>query len=413
MRPALSAHARPIALLAAGAVSWLAASLFLASAADDLARGAWYGPQQLAAVHLVGLGVLSSAIAAVLLHLGPSMSRAPILLGAWPGVLLIAGGWLLAMGLWRGVSALEAAGGSLAALGALGLATAIAGLWRARRDTWPEPLAGLSAGALWLVLVVVVGVLMVIERRHPFLGVDRSHLLGAHGAAAVLGWIGTSILGVGSRMAPMMLMAPPARLWLVRASLGVWQAGVVLLVIGLAVGARPPVVAGVAVLLAALSLWVAYLVQTLRRRMRAVGPAVPQFAVGIACLATSAVLVLAAPQSRAASAGLVLALVGFGGGVTMGHLQVLLPTMCWRIRFGGLRRRTGVVPPVAHLAPRALTGLSGGLFAASLALFGVGVAAGAPTVARIGGVLLLLSAVCVAAVVAVALLRRAPRVSPT
>ena len=71
------------------------------------------------------------------------------------------------MGLWRGVSALEAAGGSLAALGALGLAAAIAGLWRARRDTWPEPLAGLSAGALWLVLVVVVGVLMVIERRHP------------------------------------------------------------------------------------------------------------------------------------------------------------------------------------------------------------------------------------------------------
>lgn len=412
MRPALSAHGRPIALLAAGAVTWLAASILLAAAADDLARGAWYGPAQLAAVHLVGLGVLSSSIAAVLLHLGPSMSRAPILLGAWPGVLLLGGGWLLAMGLWRDVSVLEAAGGTLAALGGLGLAVAIAGLWRARRDTWPEPLAGLSAGALWLLLVVVVGVLMVIERRHPFLGVDRSHLLGAHGAAAVLGWIGTAILGVGSRMAPMMLMVPAERLWLARAALAAWQAGVALLVVGLALGARPPVVAGVAVLLAALALWAAYLAHTFRRRLRPPGPAVSQIGVGIACLVASGVVAIAAPASRAASTGLVLALVGFGGGVTMGHLQVLLPTMCWRIRFGGLRRRRGVVPPVAYLAPRALTAPAGGLFAASLALLGVGLVGGVPTVARVGGVLLVLSASCVVAVVAAALVRRAPTGAP-
>lgn len=411
-RPSLPAHGRPIALLAGVALSWFAASIFVAVAADDLARGAWYGPPQLAAAHLVGLGALSTAIAAVLLHLGPTMTRAPILFGIWPGALLLTGSWMLAMGLWRGVPPLEAVGGAFAALGGLGLAAAIGGLWRERRGTWSEPRYGLSAGAIWLVVVVVVGVLMVAERRHPFLGMDRSHLIAAHGAAAVLGWIGSSIVGVGSRMVPMMLMVPPQRLWRARAALAIWQAGVILLVIGLATGTRAGVIAGTLVLPAALVVWFGYLVDAFRRRQRPPGPAVPQVALGIACLVAAGVFVIAAPPGRAASAGLVLALVGFGGGVTTGHLQVLLPTMCWRVRFGGLRRRTGPVPPVAHLAPAGITRPAGMLFALSLALLGVGLAGALPTVATIGGAVLVASASCVVGVVAVALLRPPPRAEP-
>lgn len=407
-RPALSAHGRPIALLAGVALSWFAATIFVAVAADDLARGAWYGPPQLAAAHLVGLGALSTAIAAVLLHLGPTMTRAPILFGIWPGALLLTGSWMLAMGLWRDVAALEAVGGAFAALGGLGLAAAIVGLWRERRGTWSEPRFGLSAGAVWLVVVVVVGVLMVAERRHPFLGMDRSHLIGAHGAAAVLGWIGGSIIGVGSRMVPMMLMVPPQGLWRVRATLTMWHAGVILVVIGLATGTRAGIVAGTLVLSVALVVWFSYLVDAFRRRQRPPGPAVPQVALGIACLLAAGVFVVGAPTGRAASAGLVFALVGFGGGVTTGHLQVLLPTMCWRIRFGGLRRRTGPVPPVAHLAPAALTRPAGVLFAVSLTLLGVGLAGSLPTVATIGGVVLVVSAAFVVGVVAVALLRPPP-----
>lgn len=410
--PALSAHGRPVALLAGVALSWLTATIFVAVAADDLARGAWYGPPQLAAAHLVGLGALSTAIAAVLLHLGPTMTRAPILFGAWPGVLLLAGGWMLALGLWRDIPPLEAVGGGLAALGGLGLAAAIGGLWRERRGTWSEPRYGLSAGAIWLMMVIVVGVLMVAERRHPFLGIDRSHLIGAHGAAAVLGWIGSSILGVGSRMVPMMLMVPPQGLWRARGALAVWHAGVILVVIGLATGTRTGVVAGTLVLLAALVVWFGYLAEAFRRRQRPPGPAVPQVALGIACLVAAGIFAIVAPAGRAASAGLVLALVGFGGGVTTGHLQVLLPTMCWRIRFGGLRRRTGPVPPVAHLAPAALTRPAGVLFAVSLTLLGVGLAGALPSVATAGGLVMVISASFVVGVVAVALLRPPPRAEP-
>jgi hypothetical protein len=104
-----------VALLALASLAWLAGCVALAGAAGDLARGLWYTPAALLAVHLIGLGFLTTAIAGALLQLAPNMSdrRPPGGAGAglvtWAeaagGALLTAGiGWLLAgvVAVWVG-----------------------------------------------------------------------------------------------------------------------------------------------------------------------------------------------------------------------------------------------------------------------------------------------------------------------
>jgi hypothetical protein len=396
-----------IALLLVGSLAWVAGSAFLVGGADVLARGVWYDPDLLALAHLIGLGFLSVAIAGVLLHIAPAMSsRAPIG-GAWSGGLLATGAWLLAIGLWRDWTALEALGGGSASAGALLLVAGIARVWSGRRGTWPEAVAGLAVAAGWLTLVVVLGLLMVVERHSPFLGVDRGRLVATHAAVAVLGWVGGSVLAVGTRMAPMMLVAPVRRVWLARAALLAWHPGVALLALGLARGSRAAVDAGVALLVAGLLAFGAYLAVTAaRRRRRPQAPAV-HLALGLGGLMLAGGLELA-HADRTAPAALVLGLIGFGGGATAGHALLLLPTMCWRERFGGLRVGGGVAPPVSFLAPPWLAAIEVAGFVGGLALLVLGVLGASVLAATMGGALVMTSAIVTLAAMLWAILRPVP-----
>ncbi|WP_217914060.1 hypothetical protein [Miltoncostaea marina] len=396
---------RSAGLMALAALAWLAGCAVLAAAAGELADGRWYTPRLLAASHLVGLGFLTVTIAGALLHLAPNMSSRPPWGGRWPGLLIWLGAVALASGLGLGAGALEALGGLLLTAGVGGLLVAVAGLWRGRRGSWPEPLAGLVASALWLAGVLLLGLVMVADRRWDVWDVDRARLIGAHAVMATLGWAGGLIVAMATRMAPMMLIAPVRGVRAARAAIAGWHAGVALLVAGLVAGARPPALAGAALIVAAIGAFVVHVAGAARRGRRRPPPAVQHLAAGLAALVAAAVLVLALPAWRAAPAALLLALVGFAAGVTAGHILVMVPTMCWVARFGGLRRGGGTPPPVAHLAPAPLARAEGAAFAIGVALLASGTLAGSAGLARAGALALLVAAAGVVAAIAVAAVR--------
>ena len=392
-------------LLSLASLAWLAGCAALVPAAGDLARGIWYTPELLAAAHLIGLGFLTTAIAGALLHLAPNMSVRRPPGGALPGLLIWAGALVLAGGLWRGLPAAEAAGGTLLAAGIGWLLVGVAAIWHGRRGSWPEPLVGLVLASAWLAAVLVLGLLMIAERRWGFLGVDRTRLIGAHATMATLGWAGGLILAMATRMAPMLLIAPARRLGVARAALGVWHCGVVALTAAVITGTRAPALSGAAALALAVAGFAVYVADAARRRRRRPPAAVQHLLAGLGALLAAATLVLVLPASRAVPAALLLALVGFAAGVTAGHILIMVPTMCWMARFGGLRRGGWAPPPVAHLAPPLLGWCEGVSFAAGTGLLAAGVLTSSEPLALAGAATLAASAAGVVAAVAVAALR--------
>jgi len=401
-------RARPIALMAAGVVAWVGACAFLLAAAPQLASGNWLAPEALAAVHLTALAFVTVTIAGALIHLAPSMSLAQRLGGAWPGALVWVGGWALALGLWRTLAPLEAIGGALLLGGGVWLCGAIGAIWWRRRGSWPEPAAGLVVAAMWLLVVLGLGLAMVADRQHHFIGLPLAQLLAAHAAAGALGWIGGTALAVATRLAPMMLIAPVQRVWAARAALWLWHPGVALLVVGALRGERAWAFAGIGALLAALALFGAYLADAVRRRRRWPGAPAAHLVAGLLSLAAAGGLVLAGPVGQVAPAAVLLALVGFGAGVTAGHVLLMLPTLAWVARFGGLRRGGVPAPPVRHLHPLPLVVAEQALFAAGVSLVCLGMLANAHAPVVVGASLLLASALSALVIVAVALTRPPP-----
>jgi len=148
---------RSVGLIALGALAWLAGGALLIADADMLAAGRWYTPTLLAAAHLIGLGFLTTVIVGAVQHLAPNMSSRRLVGGRAVGVTLWGGAVILAVGLATGQAALEGIGGTVLSVGVVWLVVGVALMWRGRRGSWPEPLAGLALSTLWLAGVLVLG----------------------------------------------------------------------------------------------------------------------------------------------------------------------------------------------------------------------------------------------------------------
>jgi len=405
----------PVSLMGAAVAAQVAGAAVLVAVAPDLARGAWYGPEQLAAVHLLGLAFLTVAITAALLQLVPVLLRRPLgapLRSAVAGAALVAGAWALAVGLWASGDALTAVGGSLLVLGGgaivVDLVRALVGA--ARAGTLGAPGAGLAASTLWFALVLAAGALMAANRVHPFLEVDRTRLMAAHAAVAIVGWIGGTIVAIALRLAPMFALAHGHRPRVGVAALAAWHASVVPLALGLLLGVGALAAAGGILLLGACLTAAWFAVDVARHRRRRPEAPLVHLLVGLASAAAAVALMLAAwagdgDPYRAAIPAAVLALVGMGAGTTSGHLFKVVPMLVWTGRYAKQAGTPGA-PRLADLYPGPLAVAEQALFAAGLALLAGGVAAGSGPAARVGAALLLAAAVAVAAAVASTVMRR-------
>jgi hypothetical protein len=401
--------------MGAAAAAQVAGAAVVVAVAPALARGDWYGPAQLAAVHLLGLGFLTVAIAAALLQLVPVLLRRPLgapRRSAAAGAALVAGGWALAGGLWASHDGLTAVGGSLLVLGGgaivADLARAVAGA--ARAGTLGAPGAGLAASTVWFALVLAAGAAMAANRLHPFLEVDRTRLMAAHAVVAIVGWIGGTIVAIALRLAPMFALAHGHRPRVGAAALVAWHASVVPLALGLLLGVGALAAAGGLVLLGACAAAGWFAVDVARHRRRRPEAPLVHLLMGLASGAAAVALMLVAwagwgDPYRAAIPATILALVGMGAGTTSGHLFKVVPMLVWTGRYAA-RAGTPGAPRLADLYPASLAAAEQVLFAAGLVLLAGGAAAGSALAARSGAALLLAAAAAVATAVAVAVLRR-------
>lgn len=394
----------------ASLVAWLLAAGALVAAATEFAQDRVVTPDVLLAVHLVGLGFLPLAVAGAALHVLPTLLRtSPDPRLGWIGFAGLLAGPALAFGIAHGHDRLTAAGAVLVGTGALALAVQV-GLLVARAPRGRLLLAsrlGVGASTVHALLAFAVGPALYWSHWQPVLGVRHDRLVLIHLHLAVLGWLTLLIVTVGRTLVPMLSLAPaePVRRRPDEEAaivLGVWVG-----IAGLAVGSRPLVAAGGVVVLVALARVAAMLVRAARRsRIEGIEGPIAHVLAGVVFLAQAAVLgaVLVGGQTGARRLAVyaILLLVGWAAGVTLGHLGKLLSLSVWTWWPPGPR------PKQAELYPRRLWAAEAVLFAIGVEALAAGTLLGHAWLIRVGGIVLVASALAALAGAATTLRRVAP-----
>lgn len=408
---------RPVALpllrsyFALGLAGWTAAAGTAVAAAPDLAAGRPTAPLAVLAAHLVALGMLPLAVSGASFHLLPVMLRndlpsARVLRTALP---LLAGGYLLAPGLAFDLEPLVWVGAGLVAAGLTAvLSQVLALVVRAPRGRLlVTSRLGVSLSAFHAAAALVLGAFVFSGEGHPVAGVSHDRWILVHLHVALLGWLALLIMAVGRTLAPMLSGAPAAPPRSRPVEEVVLTAGLWLLVTGIALDALALVIAGAAVVAGVLGRFGALLARTSIRRRAPLEAPLAHLIAGGAFLVQATGLGLAAAAGadtrRLVTAYVVLLLVGWAGGVVLGHLGKLLSLSVWVWWPPGPR------PKQAALYPRRLWLGEAAVFAPAVQCLVLGAAVGSRTAATAGAAALAASAaLALAAVCATLLFARRP-----
>ena len=378
-----------------GLAGWLAGAVALLVAAPDLAARAPLGSASVLAAHLVALGFLPFAVTAASFHLLPVLLRNDVrhprrLQVALP---LLAGGFLVAPGVAFDRAALLWPGAALLTAGlALVLGELLGLVRRAPGDRMlVVSRTGVALSCFHVAAALVLGALVFSRGDDPVVGVVHERWLLVHLDLAVIGWLTLLIVTVGRTLAPMLVQAPtaPPRRYPVSElalTVGLW-----LLLAGIAAAWDAASAAGGCVILVTLALFARQLVRVARaRRMELEAPLVHLLA-GVLLLVQAAavgfaVLAGALSPHTGLSVYVVSLLVGWGAGVTLGHIGKLLALSIWVWWPPGPR------PKQASLYPRRLWLAEAAAFVVGVELVAAGVLVGSTGLARAGGAALVAAA---------------------
>ena len=378
-----------------GLAGWLAAAVALLAAAPDLAGRAPDASAPVLGAHLVALGFLPFAVTAASFHLLPVLLRNDVghprrVQVALP---LLAGGFLVAPGvafdrpalLWPGAALLTA-----------GLALVLGELFGlVRRAPGDRMLVvsrtGVALSCFHVAAALVLGALVFSRGDDSVAGVVHARWLLVHLDLAVIGWLTLLIVTVGRTLAPMLAQAPtaPARRYPVSElalAVGLW-----LLLAGIAASSDAATAAGGCVILVTLALFARQLVRVARTRRTGVEAPLAHLLAGVLFLLQAAavgfaVLAGALSPRTGLSVYVVCLLVGWGAGVTLGHIGKLLALSLWVWWPPGPR------PRQALLYSRRLWLAEAGVFVVGVELLATGVLAENTGLARGGGVALVAAA---------------------
>jgi hypothetical protein len=399
------------AFFGASLVGWLGAAAALLAAAPHLAAGDLGAAQPVLAAHLLALGFLPLAVTGAALHLLPVLLRNPLRgdRRLWTALPLLAlGAWLTAPGIAYDEPAVLWPGAGLLAGGFALVLVELGGLLvRAPRDrTLVAGRTGIALSLFHALAALCLGAVVFHHGDLPMLGAGHGRWLLVHLQLAVLGWLTLLILAVGRTLVPMLALAPAARprrapLEELTLTLGLW-----LLSAGLAADAPAAAASGGALIVLALGRFAGLVVRVGRtRRIEPEGPLLHLLA-GAAFLAQAAalgaaLLAGAGPQHRGLAAYVVLLLLGWAAGVTLGHQPKLLSLSIWVWWPPGPRPRQDA------LYPRRLAQLEAVVFAAGVEATAIGVYVGSGPAARAGAAVVAAAALLAAAAAAVVWQRRA------
>lgn len=388
--------------------SWLAATVTAIFAAGDLAHGQPLASAPVLAVHLVALGVLPFAVSGASFHLLPVMLRndLPSQRALWIALPLLAGGLLLATGLGRGAKPIAWVGAAMVTCGlAIVLVEVLTLVVRAPRGhVLVASRLGVTFSCAHVVAALCLGAL-IFSHDAPFAGLSYGRWLLIHLHVALLGWIALLIVTVGRNLGPMLARAPAAapRGWPLEELALV--AGLWLLLVGIGTRERTLTLIGASLAVLAIGRFAALMLRIARTRRGPLEAPLAHLLVGGFFLAQAAGFGLAAAagadSTHIVSGYVVLLLVGWAGGVVLGHLGKLLSLSVWVWWPPGPR------PKQAELYPRRL-GLGEAItFAIGVESLAVGVFVGSVAAARTGAGILCASAVLTAAGAALTWRRRA------
>jgi hypothetical protein len=345
----------------------------------------------LLAVHLVGLGFLPLAVTGAALHVLPTLLRNDASRSrGWAALPLLCAGPVLAYGIahdhdrltWVAAAA-ETAGFAVVAWEIVTLVV------RAPHDRM------LLASRLGVLLstfnaaaALAVGAGLADRGFRPLLGIPHDRAIGIHLNLAVLGWLTLLIVTVGRTLTPMLSLAPAAPRRRLPVEELVLTCGLWLLVAGLAFGVRAPMLVGAFLMVGAIAVF-AVLTARIGRRHRMEGLEGPlahvvtgMFFLGQAAILGIGMLVGLEASPARLTAYVVALLVGWAGGVTLGHLGKLLSLSAWTWWPPGPR------PKQAALYPRRVWLAEALVFAVGIELLLNGVLAGSEPVVLLAGLLL-------------------------
>ena len=391
-------------------IGWGAAAAALLAAAPRLAAGDFGAASPVLAVHLLALAFLPLAVGGGTFHLLPVMLRNPLrserqLWTALP--LLAVGAWLVAPGVAYDVPGLLWPGAALLTAGlALVLLQLGALVVRAPRDRMlVASRAGVALSLFHALAALTLGAIVFDHGDPPMLGTGHDRWLLVHLHLAAIGWLALLILAVGRTLGPMLALAPAARPRRLpqeelALTLGLW-----LLTAGIAADASPLAYSGGALVVLALGRFAALVLRVGRtHRIEPEGPLLHLLA-GAAFLAQAAILGFAllagaGPQQRGIAAYVLLLLLGWAAGITLGHLPKLLSLSVWVWWPPGPR------PKQDALYPRRLAQAEAVLFASGVETAAIGIYLGSSVAARTGAALVAAAALLTAATTLVVWQRR-------
>lgn len=379
---------------------WTAGAIALLVAAPELAARNPLASQPVLAVHLVALGLLPFAVTGASFHLLPVLLRNNVrhprrLQAALP---LLAAGFLVAPGiafdrptlLWPGAT-LVTAGLALVLSELLGL------VHRAPGDrTLVVSRTGVAFTSLHVAAALLLGALVFSRGDDPVAGVGHDRWLLVHLHLAVFGWLTLLIVTVGRTLGPMLALspaAPPRRYPLSELAL---TAGLWTLLAGLAAASTPATLAGGCLISLTLAQLARLLTRVARTRRLELEAPLAHLLAGLLFLLQAlalglAILVGAVAPRTGLTAYVILLLLGWASGVTLGHLGKLLSLSLWVWWPPGPR------PKQSALYPRRVWLAEAALFAAGVELLAAGALAGSIAIARAGAALLVAAAMLAAA----------------
>jgi hypothetical protein len=388
------------AYIGSALAAWLAAAVAMIAAADDFAAGNPLATAPVLAVHLVALGALPLAVSGASFHILPVMLRndLPSQRLLWLALPLLGGGLLVAPGVATGSGGLVWVGAALLAAGlAIVLAEILALVVRAPRGRLlVASRVGVALSCAHVVAALVAG---TVTFEHG--GVEW---LLVHLHLGLIGWIALLVVTVGRNLGPMLAQAPaaPRRSWPVEELALV--AGLWVLLAGIALRERALTLAGGVIVVVAAASFGTLMLRVLRTRRAPIEAPLAHLVVGNAFLVQAAAAGLAvaagAGGMRLLVAYVVLLLLGWAGGVVIGHAGKLLSLSLWVWWPPGPR------PKQSALYPRRLGVVEAAVFALAVETLAIGNVAGTTAVARVGAVLLAMSAALAAGGAAVTWARR-------
>jgi hypothetical protein len=252
---------------------------------------------------------------------------------------------------------IAAAGGGLVSLGLLLFTQTVLRTFKRspRRDgiAW-----SFSVSTSWLLITVLMGATLAINRRWPFLAASPIALLQAHAHLGFVGFFLTLLQGASFQLVPMFTMGTLTQPSLVSFALGLSSLGLVVLAGGLATEQSLLASAGAGAIGVSLVLSTVAFVATLRsRKKKRLDPGLQGFVIGAVCILAAATASIAMINSEGGTpfrlrTALAYGVLVVGGGLSftvLGILCKIIPFLVW-MRAYGPRVGKQAIPSATSLA---------------------------------------------------------------